>query len=442
MATRESKFPVSRSSRFLKLSALSGKVGSSYLGEAVKGAFLDAESKARSLLDTNTQNALRVARTFGELKGAVMKVGQMMSLQEDMLPPEMREILRGLQKQAPPVQFERLLSVLQTELGSDLDVHFAEISKHAYASASIGQVHRGKLKDGREVVIKIQYPKVDTTVDSDLKNLRMFVLSFKKVLPLKANVDELFQEARARLTEELDYRLELMNMIEFRELFKNDERFIIPAPVRKLSTRRVLTTEFYPGLSADALCAEDVPQERRDIAGANLADAALTQFFAFHTLQADPNLANFSFTEDDRVIMYDFGCVKRFPAAFVEGIRRLAADALKGDYDRLPGDLEALGVVDLGRQRLPVDVYRIYADTAFSELRGPGLYDFATTDLHKQIIDLDRKYWAKAFDFDVPADAIFMWRTLVGMYGNLRKLQARVPMRALAEKHLQLDKNM
>jgi predicted unusual protein kinase regulating ubiquinone biosynthesis (AarF/ABC1/UbiB family) len=438
MPSNKSKFTTSRSSRFFKLGRLSSVVGSSYLGESVKGVFIGAEAKARSLLATNTKNAMRVASTFGELKGAVMKVGQMMSLQEDLLPPEMREILRGLQNQAPPVPFDQMRPLLEAELGATAETLFSEISDQAYASASIGQVHWARLEDGREVAVKIQYPDVDQMVESDLKNLRMFVRSASRLMPVKADIDKFFQEARSRLTEELDYRLELMNMLEFQELFQNDYRFIIPAPVRELSSKRVLTTEFQAGLSAEQICAPEVAQSRRDKIGADLFDAVLVQFFDFHALQSDPNLANFAFTDDDRIIMYDFGCVKRFPSSFVDGVRVLMADAMNAKYGRLEKDLEQLGYIDRSSRKLPLEVYRAYADIGFREWRRPGLFNFGTTRIHQQIIELNKQYWTKALDFDAPADAMFLDRCVGGMYGNLRKLKANVPMHDLLRKYLKM----
>ncbi len=438
MPSDKSKFTTSRGSRFFKLGRLSSAVGSSYLGESIKGAFLGAEAKAKSLMATNTKNALRVAATFGELKGAVMKVGQMMSLQEDLLPPEMREILRGLQNQAPPVPFEQMRPLLEAELGTAVESHFAEISDQAYASASIGQVHWAKLKDGREVVVKIQYPDVDQMVESDLKNLRMFVRSASSLMPVKADIDKFFQEARSRLTEELDYRLELQNMLEFRELFKNDDRFIIPVPLQELSSKRVLTSVFQPGMSGDQICAPEVPQSRRDTIGTALLDAVFRQFFEFHTLQSDPNLANFAFTDDDRIIMYDFGCVKRFPSTFVEGVRVLMADAMQAKYGRLEKDLEQLGYIDHSTRKLPLEVYRAYADVGFQKWRRPGLFDFGTTRIHQQVIELNKQYWTKALDYDAPADAMFLDRCVGGMYGNLRKLKANVPMHDLLKKYLKV----
>lgn len=433
MATK--KYYTSRSARFTKLGALSAKVGSSYVGHAVRGALQTAEGKAKSLLKTNTTNAIRVARTFGELKGAVMKVGQMLSLQEDLLPPEMREVLRGLQNQAPPVPFSNMLPVLRAELGDQID-RFADISEEAHASASIGQVHRATLDTGSEVVVKIQYPGVEEMVESDLRNIRAFAKSLRWVTPLKADLTKFLTEVRSKLIEELDYRIEARNMQRFGAMFRGDPRFIIPRPIGELCTRRVLTSEFQPGMSADELCSPSVPQARRDALGANLFDAVWTQFFQHHTLQADPNFANFAFTDDDRIVMYDFGCVKEFSPEFVSGFRTLARDAVEANYDRLETDMAGLGYIDMGRERLPESVYREYADAICGGWREPGLYDFGASTIREQVIRLNHQHWTKVFDYDAPAEAIFLERTLGGMLGNLVKLRACVPMHELMLRQL------
>jgi predicted unusual protein kinase regulating ubiquinone biosynthesis (AarF/ABC1/UbiB family) len=429
------KYSTSRSARFGKLGALSAKVGSSYFGHAVRGALQTAEGKAQSLLKTNTANAVRVARTFGELKGAVMKVGQMLSLQEDLLPPEMREVLRGLQNQAPPVPFANMLPVLRAELGDRLD-RFADIAEEAHASASIGQVHRATLDTGEQAVVKIQYPGVEEMVESDLRNIRAFAKSLRWVTPLKADLTKFLTEVRSKLIEELDYRIEARNMQRFGEMFQSDPRFIIPRPVADLCTRRVLTSEYQPGISADELCNPSVPQARRDAVGSNLFDAVWTQFFGHHLLQADPNFANFAFADDERIVMYDFGCVKDFSPEFVSGFRTLARDAVEAKYDRLEADMARLGYVDLGRERLPQSVYREYADAICGGWREPGLYDFGTSTIREQVIRLNQQHWTKVFDYDAPAEAIFLERTLGGMLGNLVKLRARVPMYELLSKHV------
>lgn len=432
----DNRLYTSRPARFMKLGALSSKVGSSYLGHAVRGALRSAEGKAQSLLETNTRNALRVARAFGELKGAVMKVGQMLSLQEDLLPPEMRDALRGLQNHAPPVPFASMLPVLEAELGPKVEEHFAEISETALASASIGQVHRARLKNGAEVVVKIQYPEVAEMVESDLRNIRVFARSLRAVTPLRTDPTKFLAEVRCKLTEELDYRIEAHNMQGFRDLFQGDARFIIPNALLELCTRRVLTSEYHPGLTADEICADSVPQAWRDRAGTHLFEALCIQFFRHHVLQADPNFANFAFREDGRIVMYDFGCVKQFTAGFVESFRALSVDALQGATERLQGDLERLGYIDLGKHRLSSSVFRDYADAICGGWRDPGDYDFGASTIRDDVLKLNRRFWTKVFDYDAPAEALFLQRTLAGMFGNLAKLRARVPMNEILVRHL------
>jgi len=342
--------------------------------------------------------------------------------------------LRGLQNQAPPVPFSNMLPVLRAELGDQLD-RYSEISESALASASIGQVHRATLDTGEQVVVKIQYPGVEEMVESDLRNIRAFAKSLRWVAPLKADLTKFLKEVRSKLIEELDYRIEARNMQRFVEMFRDDPRFIIPRPVADLCSRRVLTSEYQPGISADELCDPSVPQSRRDAMGTNLLDAIWIQFLQHRTLQSDPNFANFAFTDDERIVMYDFGCVKEFSPGFVSGFRTLARDALEARYERLEADMARLGYVDLGRERLPESVYRDYADAICGAWRDPGLYDFGASTIREQVLRLNQKHWTKVFDYDAPAEAIFLERTLGGMLGNLVKLRARIPMHELLSRH-------
>ena len=436
MSASDSKFSTSRGSRFLRLGAVSGKVGGSYLGHAVKGAFVGAESRAQALVQTNLRNAVRVARTFGELKGAVMKVGQMLSLQEDVLPPEMREVLRGLQAHAPPVDFSVLRPVLEQELGDAGLRRLEHISQQAYASASIGQVHRAKLDGEREVVLKIQYPGVERTVESDLRNIRMVTRSLQGVMPLKVDLGKFLVEVRARLSEELDYTGELANMRLFTKLLADDPRFVVPQPIEELSTRRVLTTEYEPGQTADEICAPQVPQSLRDRVGSALFELLYRQVYAFYALHADPNFANFAFRPNGRVVVYDFGCVKRLSPQFVTGLRRLTCDALARRYHRLPGDMEELGYAFLGRKPLPLELYRDFADVICRDVRQPGQYDFGASPMRAELLELKQRHWRELLQFDAPAEALFLGRTFGGMFGNLLKLRARVPVHDLLHKYL------
>jgi predicted unusual protein kinase regulating ubiquinone biosynthesis (AarF/ABC1/UbiB family) len=387
------------------------------------------------MAEAHARNALRVARTLGDLKGAAMKVGQMLSLQDDLLPEPMREALRGLQKSAPPVGFDRLRPTLEAELGSRCS-RIAAVDEQSYASASIGQVHRARLSNGQPVVIKIQYPDVERMVAADLRNIRLLARSLGALTSAKADLKQIAREVEGRLSEELDYRIEAHNMAELGGLLRSDERFLVPRPIEDLCSRRVLVSEYLPGISADEIVSERYPQSLRDRIGHALVETLTRQVFEYHLLHADPNLANFAFTESGNVIVYDFGCVKRFAEPFTEALRQLSLDGWSGRYDRIVEDLERLGYVDRGKRPMPIHVHQQYADALFADWRAPGLYDFGSSPLRDQLIALDRTHWYKAFDFEVPPQAVFLGRTVGGTFGNLKRLRARVPMHDIMRRYV------
>jgi predicted unusual protein kinase regulating ubiquinone biosynthesis (AarF/ABC1/UbiB family) len=423
-----------RLSRFLKLGGLTSKVSASYLGQKIKSAFVSAEAMQQSLVAANIRNAERIVKTLGELKGSVMKLGQMLSLQADVLPREMTEILSRLQREAPAVGFDVMRQQMERELDRPLEQAFAELDEQAYASASIGQVHRGRLHDGREVVVKVQYPGVDRMVESDLRNARTL---FKLATHARniVNLDAVFDEVNARMAEEVDYCNEKLNMLLFAELFAEDERVIVPRPIDELTTRRVLTMEIVRGISADELCRPEVPQARRDRVGETLVDILLRQIFELRVLHADPNLANFAFTDDDQVILYDFGCVKRLPAPFIAAYRQLVLDGLAGRVERLSDDLAAIGFADPKGKRVEDKILRQYLEPLVEPWQG-GPYCFATSTIHRRLIAVGLKNWTHFAGFTIPADIIFLDRVVGGMYGNLRKLGSTADWGALLRSHL------
>ncbi len=406
---------------------MAGSVGSSLVGQRLKDAMANAEVRGKAAAEMHLRVATTVAATLGELKGAAMKVGQMLSAQEDLLPDEMRVALRSLQRSAPPVDFETLRAVIESELGADVK-ELAHIDTEAFASASIGQVHRAQLRDGREVALKVQYPKIDQIIAADLKNVRLLVRSLARVTPVKANLTAIASEVAERLGEELDYRLEVRHTEEFRELYRGSPQYVIPRPIVELCRARVLVSEFVPSRSLDEFGASDAPQTARDEFGRRLLDWVLRQVLVFGLVHADPNPGNFGILEDGRVVVYDFGCVKRLEPEFRAQLRQLTFDSWRSRYDRLIADLEDLGYRDRGKKPAPPEVYRKYVDTLFDGWREPGLFDFGTTTVREQLLELDREYWQKAFDFEVPSAMVFIGRTVAGMYGNLKKLGARVSM--------------
>ncbi len=192
-------FVARRASRFLKLTGLTGRVSSSYTGQRIKELFLDEDQALASRTETHVRNAERIVKTLGELKGAVMKVGQYMSIQTDLLPREFAEVLGSLQQAAPPVSYDLISSVIEADFGKPPDALFARFDPEPHASASIGQVHRARLADGTEVAVKVQYPGVEENIESDLQNLKTLLATGSVIGYRRRDLDGVFVEIRDRL---------------------------------------------------------------------------------------------------------------------------------------------------------------------------------------------------------------------------------------------------
>ncbi|MFC1853810.1 ABC1 kinase family protein [candidate division CSSED10-310 bacterium] len=393
------------------------------MGQKIKRLVVSPEKIADSLYQANVRNAERIAKTFGELKGAVMKVGQMISLQAGIFPEEFTSILSKLQQDSPPVDFELLENQITNELNGSLDVLFKEFDEKSHASASIGQVHRAVLPDGTQVVVKVQYPGVDAMVESDLKNLRMFFRSLGKY-KLNMDVLELWAEIRERLDEELNYEHELQNIMLFRRLFQDDKRIIIPEPIPEYSSQHVLTMEYVPGLSWQEIIRDEFPSDLRNKLAVLLFETMLKQLFHFHILHADPNLSNFAFREDGSLIIYDFGCVKKFPRDFVQHYCHMVYDALHDDYQGTMSNFKKLGFSWTPEEAVDEDMVEYVAKVALRPYLADKPYDFSEADLHEDLLSFARDHLSDDVKFEIPPDILFLDRVVGGMYGNMMKLRA------------------
>ena len=221
-----------RAKRALRVGSLTSAVGGSYVWHALTQLFQSANKKEQALLDLHLKNALRVVERSRELRGTFMKLIQMLSMRGDLLPSEVVDVLSVVQSSVPPMDSALIRAQVKAELGSWPHQLFQRFEPEAFAAASLGQVHRARLKNGREVVVKIQYPGVDTTVEHDLKNTRALLqtltLLTRDILRQRFEVDEICHEMTARLREELNYLHEAENIKRFRRLFADDEELLIP----------------------------------------------------------------------------------------------------------------------------------------------------------------------------------------------------------------------
>jgi predicted unusual protein kinase regulating ubiquinone biosynthesis (AarF/ABC1/UbiB family) len=373
-------------------------------------------------------NAVRIVSTLGELKGAAMKVGQMLSLHDTILPPEVAAVLRTLQKQAPRIPFEVVQEELETQL-PEFGRIFASIEPEAFAAASIGQVHRGVLRDGRRVAVKVQYPLIDRIVEADLANLRR-VLQALFALVTDLDFKPVWGELRSRLREELDYLHEADNMRRMAALHAEVPEIVIPRVVDEATTRAVLTMEYVEGIPPDEACSDRYDQGLKDRWGVVLFDFFLRGLLDHRFLHADPNLANFAFKADGRVVVYDFGCVKEVPARLARGYRDVCRAALAGRREQVPAALAAMGLDLDGGEPLGASLIDPYLDLVLDLLREAGPYRFGEDDrIYRRFLELAWANLGSASEIRFPHDIVFVNRTVVGHFGNLSRLKAAGPWR-------------
>ncbi len=415
--------------RFVRLGGLAGRVGASMVGNQILDVARSGPTRQIRKTENLVRNAARIAETLGELKGAAMKVGQMLSLHEGMLPPEVADVLRSLQKEAPKVPAE----VMEYEIRGSLenfDELFENLDFEAFAAASIGQVHLGRLRDGRQVAVKIQYPLIEEIVKADLDNLKRVIQTVIRLV-FETDVDAIWGEVRDRLLEELDYTHEAGNVRRMAELHADVPEIVIPRVVEEASARNVLTMEYVGGLTGDQACSSEIDQELRNRWGRVLLEFSLRGLLEHRFLHADPNMANFAFLEDGRMVVYDFGCVKKISPEFARGYADLLIAVSHRRDAEIPEILKGIGISTTDGEPMSRDITDAYVEIFSPVARTDPPYTFGDDDMYRQLMEHGMDSWSKATNIQFPEDAIFVNRTLGGHYGNLSKLRATGPWREL-----------
>ena len=420
--------------RFAKMGGLVGRVGVSVLSDQAVSLLRDGPTAQLKKAENMVRNAARIADTLGEMKGAAMKVGQMLSLHEGLLPPEVSAVLSVLQKEAPRVSFDVMEQVLHREL-NNFDELFESIETEAFAAASIGQVHRGVLRDGREVAVKIQYPDIDRMVDADLNNLKAL---FGGLFGLFTDIDfdPIWEELRERLFEELDYLKEADNIRRAAALQADCAEILVPEIVQEATARRVLTMEFLDGIPPSEATSDSYPQELKDRWAVTLFEFTMRGLLEQRFLHADPNFANFAFREDGRVVVYDYGCMKEIPANLAAGYGKLMNAVVHNRKAAIPEVLRDMGVYKEGGIPFPRSMTDPYVDLLQDIVRASPPYTFGDdSSIYETLYDLGMANWQNATDVRFPRDMVFIDRTLVGLFANLGNLRATGPWRKIIRKY-------
>jgi predicted unusual protein kinase regulating ubiquinone biosynthesis (AarF/ABC1/UbiB family) len=339
-----------RAKRVLKVGTLTTSVGSSYIWQALKAPFQEKGKRERELLDTHIRNAMRIVESSKELKGAFMKAVQMLSMRDDILPQEALDVLTIVQSDVPPMSYAEIRTQLVAELGADPKKLFGSFDEEAFAAASLGQVHRATLKSGERVVVKVQYPGVEETVEQDLKNLKALLhtmtLIGRDVMRQDIDQSEIYQELEERLNEELDYVNEARNLEDFRKLFADDDEVLIPRVFPKLSSRRVLTMSEIEGYRFADVLAPGVEQSLKDWVCIKYFRVFWRQVFEFGRLHTDPHPGNYLVTYHPKLAILDFGSIRFFPEPIRRAYVDLAAAMLADDEPAIADALVRLDLID------------------------------------------------------------------------------------------------
>jgi predicted unusual protein kinase regulating ubiquinone biosynthesis (AarF/ABC1/UbiB family) len=417
------------------LGGLAGKVAGGMLAEGLRQVARGNVPRAADLVLT-PDNARRVADKLSELRGAAMKVGQLLSMDAgDILPPELAAILARLRADARPMPMSEVVAVMQQSLGEGWDKRFTRFSFTPMAAASIGQVHSAVTRSDRSLALKIQYPGIRQSIDSDVDNVAT-LLKVSRLVPDALDLKPLLQEAKRQLHEEADYLREAEHLRRFALLLKDTPEFVVPGVDEELTRENVLAMDLLEGEPIDTLTTAD--QATRDRVVGLLFELLFRELFEFGMIQTDPNFANFLYNaKTGQLELLDFGATRHYASAVVEAYRGLLAAALHGDHDAMAESAQAIGYFreDIhARQREAVmELFILATEPA----RTRGRFDFGASDLALRIRDagmalsFEQGYWHTP-----PADAVFLHRKLGGLYLLAARLGANIDLRAILERHL------
>lgn len=408
----------------------------------IKGAFTDKGGRDENFKALLNVQAKLLTHELGRLKGSLMKVGQMLALYgEHFLPEEVVNQLKSLNEQSPPVEWKEIERLLKQRLLPDILTELT-IDTKPLAAASMGQVHKATIKATSEsVAVKIQYPGVDEAVDSDVRALRS-ILGLLKLVPTNTKAfEELFDEIRGMLHQELDYDKERKFTDEARELLRDDPRFIVPHTHLRYSGPKLLTTSFEEGVNLDSSAVAALPESRRAAIAEAFCELFIRELFEFRMMQTDPHFGNFKVRigEDrDQVVLLDWGAVRKFDTQFLGGYRAMIDGAIELDAEKV---LDAATQIGFLGTDASVKLKQAFVEITFmavepwlnpTDPRVPshlvdrnGCYLWSKSDLPTRIASMATKY---ALSFKVrapPREVLFLDRKIGGIFIIMKVLDAR-----------------
>jgi len=429
--SKASKVPATRLGRIVSYGELAAGLGLGTIVELSKRQFGLVQDSNSSPLFTEA-NANRIVRTLCKVRGAALKIGQILSIQ-DIISPELARIFERVRQSADYMPESQLRKILNQQLGTEWKSHFKEFDLKPFAAASIGQVHRAVLNDGREVALKIQYPGVAEGIDSDIKNL-VSLLKIWNVIPPGLFIDSIIKVTRKELSWELDYDREIemcKRYSEFVKKYLNDENLKVPEVIDNLCTNKVITSEMVYGIPVDKLNLDELDEEIINNVARRLLRLLLYEIFIFKFMQTDPNWSNFFYNPNtDQISLIDFGAARTFSSEFVNKYYRVLKAAAHKNRDEILQHSINIGFLTGHENKQMIEAHIDSVLILGKVFEHDAIYDFGEQDISKRIhqtvpVMIENRLIP-------PPDEIYsLHRKLSGVFMLLVKLKAKVNCREL-----------
>lgn len=420
--------PIGRLSRFWTLGTLQGKIAAAYAFWWLRGMWSDASERDRALNETHLKAAVQLLGTMSHLRGAVMKLGQLLAHWPGVTPSEFADVLGRLYFQAPPMHFSLLREVVRSELGANPEDLFAEFDETAVAAASLGQVHRARLKgSGKEVAVKIQYPGIARSIRDDVANIKSLLFPMRLGADGDSIRDQL-DDIEGVLSLEVDYAAEANNLRQARAALAGIRDVVVPEVHDALSTPRVLTMDWIDGVHLSAYVARKPTQAERDHYGELIVRSGMRLCYGSHMLYADVHPGNYLFMPDGRLGLIDFGCVRRYSKEDVDYLTQAEAAAF------ISRDAIRAAVIrgsNLPPSRLDehdrIDLMMKWYDWVCEPVVSTERFDFSDPAYFHRGMDLWRELMRKRYTRTVPVNT-WITKSFVGLRALLFHLGSRVPL--------------
>ena len=426
--------PTRRFSRMAGLGGMAAGIAGNMVAGGVKQVASGKRPKVSDLFMTPA-NALKLTRQLSNMRGAAMKMGQMMSMDSDFLPKEFSDILASLRAEAQHMPRSQLDAVLTAEWGKGWEDRFASFQPHPIAAASIGQVQRADLPGGKALAIKVQYPGVKNSIDSDINNVAG-LLKISGLIPSQMDLTPIIEEGRKQLHEEADYIREAEFMTRFGKALVDNPNFEVPSYYPEYSTDKVLAMSFIESDPIEALM--DAPQDERDRAAELLLDLTLRELFEFKIMQTDPNFANYRYNQKTRaIVLLDFGASREIEDHISKNYHDIMRTILDGNHHEVFRALARMGFIPAEMEPRYKSKFLDMIEIILGPLQKDASFDFGENGLAVQLQEDAMRIAANRSLWHVPpAEIIFIQRKLGGLYLLATRLRARVNVNRLMREYL------